>query len=64
MFPGGRKDSAGEAGTKIARVPGKISDRRSERSERPVAGTDEAAQADQAGRHTARTAWPGSGRMA
>jgi hypothetical protein len=55
-FPGGHKDSAGEAGTRgrpAARE--KISGRRGERSERPVAGTDAAAQADQAGRHAART---------
>jgi hypothetical protein len=45
-----RKGSAGAAGTGKARVPGKdLWPTRSERSERPVAGTDEAAQADQAG---------------
>ena len=58
MFPGGHKDSTGEAGTKIARGTGKISDRPGERSERPVAGTDEAAQADPAGSHAARMACP------
>ena len=50
MFPSGQKDSAGEAGTMNARGTGKISGRPGERSERPVAGTDGAAQADQAGR--------------
>ena len=58
MFPGGHQDSAGEAGTTKARVPGKISDRPGERSERPVAGTDEAAQADPAGSHAARATDP------
>jgi hypothetical protein len=55
MFPGGHQDSAGEAGTKIARGTGKISDRPGERSERPVAGINEAAQADPAGRPATRT---------
>jgi hypothetical protein len=43
MFPSGqeKKDSAGEAGTRNARGSGKRSvGARSERSERPVAGTD------------------------
>src|ERR1017187_1423682 len=38
-----------------ARVREKIFARPGERSERPVAGTDEAAQADQAGREAAHT---------
>jgi hypothetical protein len=64
-FPGGHKDSAGEAGTSTRPRPGKRSlTARGERSERPVAGTDEAAQADPAGSHAARTASPGSGHMA
>ena len=59
MFPGGRKNSAGEAGTSKRPRPGKRSlTARGERSERPVAGTDAAAQADLAGRHAARTAGP------
>ncbi len=44
------KDSAGEAGTRMARGRERSLAARSERSERPVAGTDAAAQADKPGR--------------
>ena len=55
MFPGGHKDSAGEAGTNEPPRPGERSlAARRERSERPVAGTDAAAQTDRAGRHAVR----------
>jgi hypothetical protein len=53
MFPAGpkRQDSAGAAGTNSRRpAPGKdLWSAWGERSERPVAGTDEAAQADKPG---------------
>jgi hypothetical protein len=59
MFPRGRKTSAGEAGTRNARDPGRRSwAARGERSERPVAGTDAAAQADRAGRPARRLLSP------
>ena len=58
-FPAGTRTAPAKPAPENARVPGKISDRPDERSERPVAGTDEAAQADPAGSHGARTAWPG-----
>ena len=55
MFRSGHKDSAGEAGTNQRPRTGEGSlAAQGERSERPVAGTDETAQADQAGRHAAR----------
>jgi hypothetical protein len=51
MFSLRAKDSAGEAGTRKSPRPGKRSlIARVERSERPVAGNDEAAQADLTGR--------------
>ena len=50
-----RKGSAGEAGTKLPAPRKRSLAARSERSERPVAGTDAAAQADQAGIGTSRS---------